>query len=60
MLKDSKGNVVGALSTGRDITEQNEAQAHVLENEQRFRLAMDATSDGRSTPSLACLQSGGK
>ena len=38
--------MVGALSTARDITEQNEAQARVLENEQRFRLAMDATSDG--------------
>ena len=45
-LKDSKGNVAGALSTARDITEQREAQTRILENEQRFRQAMDATNAG--------------
>jgi PAS domain S-box-containing protein len=36
-LKDEKGNVTGALSSARDITEQREAEEKLRESEERFR-----------------------
>ncbi len=42
----SKDHIVGVLGIARDVTELKRAEAERYQSEERFRLAMDATSDG--------------
>ncbi|MDT8377212.1 MAG: PAS domain S-box protein, partial [Mariprofundaceae bacterium] len=44
-LKDANGHVTGALSTARDITEQREAEAKLLEDERRFMELFENVTD---------------
>jgi two-component system sensor kinase FixL len=41
VLKDSVGNVVGALSTARDVTYQREIDARLAQSEEELRLTFD-------------------
>ena len=43
VVKDKTGNVAGALSTARDITDQKQMEASLRQSEQRFRATLDAT-----------------
>jgi PAS domain S-box-containing protein len=45
-LKDESGRVVGALSTGRDITERWRAEEALLQSEERFRSLASMTTEG--------------
>ena len=45
-IKDSEGNITGASKVVRDITPRKMAEQLVRENEQRLRLATEATSVG--------------
>ncbi|MCP4632612.1 MAG: PAS domain S-box protein, partial [candidate division Zixibacteria bacterium] len=45
ILKDSSGNVTGALSTARDITESNKIEEALRESEERFRFLFQSSSD---------------
>jgi PAS domain S-box-containing protein len=40
-LRDSKGNIVGAIQSIRDITERKRAEAALAESERRFSVFMD-------------------
>ena len=46
VLKDANGNVTGALSTARDITERNRAEDALKESEVRFRSIIESSRDG--------------
>ena len=37
LLKDEKGQIIGTLSSGEDITEKKKAELRLIENEERFR-----------------------
>jgi PAS domain S-box-containing protein len=41
ILRDSKGNVAGAIESLRDITKRKRAEAALVESEQRFSVFMD-------------------
>jgi len=45
-IRDVKGEVTGILSIGNDITERKRAEEALKVSEERFRLAMEASSDG--------------
>ncbi len=45
-VRNAEGLIVGASSIGREITEQKRAEELLRESEERYRLAMEATSDG--------------
>ncbi|MFZ2448432.1 MAG: response regulator [Syntrophobacteraceae bacterium] len=45
-MLDEQGQLVGVLGIARDITVARKAQEELHESEERFRLAMEATSDG--------------
>jgi len=40
-LRDAEGRVVGAISTGRDITERNRAKEALRQSEEKFRAIFD-------------------
>lgn len=46
VLKDKKGNILGTLSSGEDITVKEEAVNKLKKSEERFNLAMKASDDG--------------
>jgi len=48
VLKDQAGNVKGALSTGRDITEAHRSDALIHESEQKFRNLFNHSTVGKS------------
>lgn len=52
VLKDEKGNVTGALSTARDITERKRAEATLAESERKYRLLADNMVDFISVSDL--------
>jgi len=45
-IKDAQGKIIGASKIARDITEQKEATRLILENDERFRMAVEATGLG--------------
>ena len=45
-LYDSKGNLVGAIETVRDITEYKKAEMDLLESENKFRSTIEQSTDG--------------
>ncbi len=45
-LYNEEGDVVGAIETIRDITEQRRFEEALLESEERYRLTLDAANDG--------------
>ena len=45
-LCDSRGNVVGAIESIRDVTEQKRIAAELQESEGRYRTAIESSSDG--------------
>jgi two-component system cell cycle sensor histidine kinase/response regulator CckA len=44
-LNDEKGNVTGALSTARDITELRAAEVELAESEKRYRMVSELATD---------------
>jgi len=46
-IKTRNGEVIGASTIARDITERKRAQMEILESEERLRLALDAGKMGR-------------
>ncbi|MCM8816272.1 MAG: PAS domain S-box protein [Candidatus Omnitrophica bacterium] len=54
ILKDSKGNIIGTISEGRDITEESKRQQQFLNFEKRFRLLFENAPVGY----VACLPNG--
>jgi PAS domain S-box-containing protein len=48
VLKNSSGNVVGALSSARDITEKKKVEEVIRESEERFRMIFENVFDGIS------------
>ncbi len=45
-LYNESGDIVGAIETIRDITEQRRSEEALQESEERYRLTLDAASDG--------------
>lgn len=46
MLKDENGDVIGALSTARDVTEQERIAAALRESEQKYRSLIENAQQG--------------
>jgi len=46
VLKDSDGQVIGALSSARDITEIKHAEKRLLQSEQKYRSLIESMHDG--------------
>jgi len=45
-VKDRNGKIIGASKIARNVTAQNEAAKLIYENEERFRMAVEATKIG--------------
>jgi PAS domain S-box-containing protein len=45
-LKDTRGNIIGALSAGQDITERKHAEEKTKESEERFRTLFESATEG--------------
>ncbi len=46
VIRNDKGEVVGTLSSGEDITDQRASENALRENEERYRTAIESSSDG--------------
>jgi PAS domain S-box-containing protein len=47
-LRDDQGNVTGAISTARDITEHRRSAVEIRESEERFRAIFERSTVGKS------------
>jgi two-component system NtrC family sensor kinase len=45
VLKDNQGEVIGALSSARDVTDRRQAEEALRQSEERFRLIADTIDD---------------
>ncbi|MFH1033007.1 MAG: PAS domain S-box protein [Pseudomonadota bacterium] len=46
VVRDAAGRVVGGIESFEDITEQRRAEQELLESEERYRVAIEASNDG--------------
>ncbi|MBU1118250.1 PAS domain S-box protein [Patescibacteria group bacterium] len=52
LVKDSKGAIIGTLSSGQDITSQRKTENELIKNEEKFRTIFNSANDAIAIYSL--------